>query len=286
MFCAAALFLFSPSKRSGGMIPDIDSVTRILEETAAAEVLPRFRALEAEEVQSKGSGELVTVADLASERVLSERLAALLPGSLVVGEEAVEADPSLLERLSGTTPVWIIDPIDGTGNFARGEPVFVLMVGLVCRGETLAGWIHDPINHCTAVTERGAGAWMAGQRLSVAEGAAPQNMEGTLHASSFAPPDIAAQVRARRVRVKALKSMRCAGREYMRLASGEIQFSLFTRLMPWDHVPGTLLHREAGGAVYCLDHRPYSALRFRDMGLLMAPDEGSWQALYETIFGP
>lgn len=264
---------------------DIEAVTQILVETAASEILPRFRDLDADEVQSKASGELVTVADLASERVLSERLPDLLPGSKVLGEEGAEADPSLFGYLAEDTPVWIIDPIDGTGNFARGVPHFAVMVGLVQGGETLAGWIHDPVEGTTAAAELGGGAWMAGRRLSVAAPSAPAEMQGTLHASSFAPPHIARQVQSRRDRVRAVKSLRCAGKEYLRLITGNLQFSLFTRLMPWDHVPGTLLQREAGGVAHCFDQQPYTALRYRDIGVLMAPDQPAWQALYDTILG-
>lgn len=264
---------------------DIDAVTQILVETAAAEILPRFRSLGEGDIQSKSSGEVVTVADLASEKVLSERLPALLPGSKVLGEEGVDADPSLFSYLAGDTPVWIIDPVDGTSNFARGTPDFAVMVGLVRGGETLAGWIHDPVNGTTATAELGGGAWMDGQRLSVAASGEPAEMQGTLHASSFAPPHIAQRVQSRRKRVRAVKSLRCAGKEYLRLAGGEIQFSLFTRLMPWDHVPGTLLQREAGGVAYCFDRQPYTALRYEDIGVLMAPDEAAWQALYDTILG-
>jgi fructose-1,6-bisphosphatase/inositol monophosphatase family enzyme len=80
-----------------------------------------------------------------------------------------------------------------------------------------------------------------------------------------------------------VKSLGCAGAEYLRLAAGEVHFSLFTRLMPWDHVPGTLLHREAGGIALCFDGRPYTAERYRDIGLLMAPDRRSWGALQATL---
>jgi fructose-1,6-bisphosphatase/inositol monophosphatase family enzyme len=76
-----------------------------------------------------------------------------------------------------------------------------------------------------------------------------------------------------------------AGAEYLRLAAGETQFSLFTRLMPWDHVPGTLLHHEAGGTALCFDGTPYTAARYREIGLLMAPDRPSWDALHEALLG-
>jgi fructose-1,6-bisphosphatase/inositol monophosphatase family enzyme len=261
----------------------IDKVTAAIEEVAASEVTPRFRALPKSEVRAKENGELVTSADLACERELSARLSSLLPGSRVVGEEAVEADPSVMELLSGDDPVWVIDPIDGTGNFARGTPVFAVMVALIVAGRTVAAWIHDPVTPRTAVGEVGAGAFMDGRRLAVRRPARPEDMRGTLHASSFAPAELAQRVARRRDRVTALKSLRCAGWEYLRLASGEMDFTLFTRLMPWDHAPGILLHQEAGGVANCFDGTPYNALRYREIGVLMAPDAPSWHYLHETL---
>ncbi len=228
----------------------------------------------------------MTVADEASERALTRRLRDLLAGSLVVGEEAVASNPAVLGNLSRDSPVWIVDPIDGTGNYAGGNPIFAVMVGLVRGNETLGAWIHDPSEDRTLTAQLGAGAWMAGRRLKVAAPDTPKAMRGTLHASTFASAETARQVQSRRGRVGAIKSLRCAGHEYLRLAQGQMHFSLFTRLMPWDHVPGTLIQREAGGVASTLDGVPYRAADYQSAGLLMAPDETSWQALRETLFGP
>ena len=96
---------------------------------------------------------------------------------------------------------------------------------------------------------------------------------------------MARQIQARRERVGTVKSLRCAGWEYLRLATGETQFSLFTKLMPWDHVPGTLIYREAGGVARTLDGAPYGARSHRAPGLLLAPDPGSWNWLHDALFG-
>lgn len=265
---------------------DLDTVATILEEVAAEEVLPRFRKLRDHEVRAKEGGELVTVADLAAEAQIERRLRDLLPGSRVVGEEAVAEDPGLLDLLESEDDwIWVVDPIDGTGNFAGGTPVFAVMAGLVRRGETAAAWIHDPVGGRTATAERGAGAWLNGRRLKLAAPPPFEDLRGTLHAGTFAPPAMVRQVQARRARVGAIKSLRCAGWEYLRLATGEMQFSLFTRLKPWDHVPGALIYREAGGLARTLDGAPYGARSHRAPGLLLAPDEASWQWLHDTLFG-
>ena len=264
----------------------IDRVTEAIEAVAAEEIMPRFRSLRDHEIEAKANGELVTAADIACEKVLSAQLPGLLPGSEVVGEEAVAAEPALMDLLDGEGPVWIIDPVDGTGNFARGTAVFAVMVALAVGGKTQAAWIHDPIGGRTAVAEAGSGAYMAGQTLKVAPAAAAlSEMTGTLHASSFAPPEIAQRVHKRRGRVKALRSLRCAGAEYLRLITGEMQFTLFTRLMPWDHAPGVLLHQEAGGTARCFDGDDYGVRRHREIGVLMAPDGTSWDLLHRELLG-
>ena len=269
------------------MIVDIEAVSTILREVAAEEVMPRFRALAEHEIKAKKGGEVVTVADVAAEREITRRLRYLLPGSQVVGEEATAEDPGLLDKFTQEDDwIWVIDPIDGTANFAGGKPLFALMVALVRKGEVGAAWILDPIGPRCATAERDAGAWLDGARLTLGPPPPPADLRGTLHASSFATADMARQIQARRARVGAVKSLRCAGWEYLRLATGAIQFSLFTKLMPWDHVPGTLIFREAGGLARTLDGASYDARSHRAPGLLMAPDQASWDWLHERLFGP
>ncbi len=262
---------------------DAASVTKIIEETAQQEVLPRFQKLKEGEVSEKAQGEVVTIADTETERVLSERFRSLLPGSYVVGEEAVSADPAVMDLLEGPEPVWVIDPIDGTSNYASGKPVFAVMVALVVAGETRNAWIHDPIGARCLTAEQGAGAWMSGQRLAVKESVAASDMSGTLHASQYALPDTAAKIKANREKVQALPSLRCAGHEYLRLATAQMHFSLFTRLMPWDHVAGCLIQEEAGGVALCFDGTPYTALRHQEKGLLIAPSKDAWLELQATL---
>lgn len=265
--------------------PDIDRVARLIEEVAVVEVMPRFKRLAADDVREKPSGELVTVADEAAEAWLAPRLLDLAPGSLVVGEEAAAADPGLLGRLSGDRLVWLIDPIDGTSNFAAGRPAFAVMVALVHAREIRAGWIHDPIGARTASAARGAGAWLGSERMTAAP--APSRaaeMTGSLLAGFFGSQEIGRTVEARRNRVRAIKSLRCAGLEYLRLASGEIHFTLFTKLMPWDHAPGVIIHGEAGGYSAYLEGGAYEPVHLNRSGLLLAPDETSWRSLHGLLF--
>jgi len=118
----------------------VSRVAEIIREVSATEILPRFGRLEDGEIVEKGPGDLVTVADRASERELTARLRDLLPGSRVVGEEAVFEDPGVLDALDGPDPVWIIDPIDGTDNYANANARFTVLVALARGGELQASW--------------------------------------------------------------------------------------------------------------------------------------------------
>src|SRR3546814_14112525 len=89
----------------------------------------------------------------------------MLAGSRVLGEEAVANDASLLSMLDEGQPVWAVDPLDGTGNFSAGLPIFTVIVALVVGGEVRAGWIHDPLNGRTSVAHQGEGAFVDGNRV-------------------------------------------------------------------------------------------------------------------------
>ncbi|WP_158045553.1 inositol monophosphatase family protein [Skermanella pratensis] len=264
------------------MLPDTDRVSTIIREVAEAEILPRFRRLASSDIREKGPGDLVTIADESSERELARRLRDLLPGSAVIGEEAAAADQSVLQRIFNDEPVWIIDPVDGTSNFASGKPQFGVIVALAGGGETLAGWIHDPLGRRTAVAVKGEGAWLDSTRLRAAGPASPADMTGVL-SSRYFDLSIRERLEDRRHRFAHTFSLRCAAHEYLSLNSGEVHFSLYRRIMPWDHAAGTLMHAEAGGYHARLDGSPYAPTE-QTGGLLLAPDRRSWTELCDLLF--
>lgn len=256
------------------MIVDITGVAEIIREAAQAEILPRFRKLEPHQIREKKPGDLVTEADVEAERFLTRRLMEVLPGSLVVGEEATAHDPRVLDGLAGDAPVWVVDPVDGTANFARHLPVFGVIVALTIGGRTVAGWIHDPINDVMATAEVGEGAWLGQRRLSVvADGGPLAAMTGSLGHDKN--PLI---TRA----VGRLTRSGSVAHDYIALAEGRLDFACYRRLMPWDHAAGVLLHGEAGGYSALLDGAPYRAQPSM-AGLLLAPGMAGWRALRDLI---
>lgn len=265
----------TPWARSMTRIPDLERVADLIATIAAEEMTPRFRRLASHDIRAKDdAGDLVTIVDEICERRLTEALSTLLPGSLVVGEEATAADPKTLARLSQDQPVWLIDPLDGTRNFARGEPEFASMVALVERDTILAAWIHDPLAGLTAMAERGQGAWQGGKRLSVADPKPIGQRRGAFNIPSSGPRKRAASALATAIEHR--HRITCAGRSYLDLATGALDLAIFRKLKPWDHAPGVLIHAEAGGVSGLLA----DATAYRpslEMGpMLVTTDQAAW----------
>ena len=252
--------------------------------------MPRFRNLSAHEVRQKSSAmDLVTDADEAAERMIAGGLRQIFPNAVVIGEEATERDPSLLDWLADADLAFLIDPVDGTKNFASGLPLFGVMVAAVRRGEIVAGWIHDPVGNDTAMAIRGEGAWIAyrdGRRadLKVAPPVAIREMLGCASWHHMPEPERTA-VAANLTGFGAVACYRCAAHEYRMAAAGHCHFLVHSKLMPWDHAAGWLLHREAGGYSARFDRSPYRP-DLREGGIICSPDEETWRMIHERLFGP
>ncbi len=262
----------------------LDQVADLIREVAATIVLPRFRHLSSDQIVQKAPGDLVTIADKESEQALTAGLTALLPGSTVVGEEAVAADPRVLERMRGDGAIWIVDPVDGTNNFAAGKTPFALMVALVRDGEPTASWILDPVGDHLTVAEAGAGAYRDGDRIKTRTddpGAAA--LRGVV-ATHYLPQHLREVARANAPALgQVTNGHHCAGYEYPAVALDEQQFVLFWRILPWDHVPGSLIIREAGGTVLHLDGAPYRPAD-SERGLLVAANDDIWHTTRDALF--
>jgi len=268
---------------------DLIAITELLASVARAEIMPRFRRLGPGDIRAKSSVlDVVTDADTQAEIAISAGLRAMFPGCVLVGEEAAAADGSILGLLGDADLAFTIDPVDGTANFAAGMPLFGSMVSAVRRGEVIACVIHDPITGETLGALRGEGAWARAadggtQSLQVSSPKPLGELTGLAGWRYFAP--------ARRDRVlqgfptvAQICDFRCAAHAYRLVAMGACDFLLFNRLLPWDHAPGWLLHREAGGYAAILDGRPYSPT-IHTGGMICAPDRESWLALHEALIG-
>jgi len=267
---------------------EVSRITELLAEAARVEVMPRWRKLGSGDVDTKsGPFDLVTAGDRAAEAFVEARLASVLPGAVLVGEEGVSVDPSRMAAVTEAETALVLDPIDGTANFAAGLPLFAVMAALVRRGETVAAWIHDPIGRDTAIAVKGGGAWIedeAGERRALrVRSTGPDVATMTACISHRYPPEaLRPRIRSGMGSFGAGWELRCAGHEYRLAAQGHVQVLLFWKLMPWDHLPGVLIHAEAGGVAACWDGSPYRPGVMAG-GLLLAPDQESWTSARDAL---
>ncbi|MEU9328765.1 inositol monophosphatase family protein [Streptomyces canus] len=235
-----------------------DDVEEAVRKAAAAEVMPRFRRLAAHEVDQKaGPHDLVTDADRLAERYLTETLGALLPGSVVVGEEAVHANPASYEALQGDTPVWIVDPVDGTRQFVHGDPGFCMLVALAKSGVLLASWTYAPARDQLATAIRGRGAFLDGERLYAGVPEPGRDLQVATSHPDYTTDEQKRGLLGLWTDGVAPRACGSAGLEYLAVARGESDAVAFSWEAAWDHAAGLLLVEEAGGAHLTLTGEPF-----------------------------
>lgn len=267
---------------------DIAALAALLQEAAYEEIRPRFRNLGEGDVRMKTEAiDLVTEADEAAERHIRRGIEALMPDALFIGEEAVAADPPLLAKLADADLAVVVDPIDGTFNFAAGLTLFGVMLAVVSKGETVAGIIYDPIGNDWAICEKGSGAWLcrpdgSQEQMFMRPSGPLEQMIGIAN-TGFFDIDQRRKILSNLAQVRLFTSYRCAAHEYRLLGQGHMDFAMYNKLMPWDHLGGALMMQEAGGHVARFDGSPYKPSHV-DGGLLIAADEEAWQELREKIF--
>ncbi|MFT4216420.1 MAG: inositol monophosphatase [Micropruina sp.] len=234
-----------------GKAMDTTAVAEIIRQVAAEEIVPRFRSLADDEIIEKKPGDVVTVADRLAEQVLTRIFRAHDADCLVVGEEAVYADPAPLRALPTAELAWVIDPVDGTRNFADGKPDFAVMVAEVRRGVTTRGWIWQPMHDRMYIAERGAGVTCNDVPLSRQRVSEP--LIGALHGRWGRPRgDLPGNVRLTRLAA-------CCGVDYPDVIEGRKAFVGYWSMNPWDHLPGALMLDEMGGRIATTDGRRYAA---------------------------
>ncbi len=209
-------------------------------------------------MHKKGRIDLVTAADLEAERAFRALIAARFPDHVVVGEEARAAEVPLGRCR------WIIDPVDGTTNFAHGLALFCVSIALEVDGRVELGVVYDPINEELFVAERGAGARLNGTPLGVTTCAA---LVDALLCTGF--PYTVREERRQQVAVfaafleeaQAVRRLGSAALDLCYVAAGRFDGYWEELVHPWDIAAGALIVEEAGGRVTGLAGEPFDPFR-------------------------
>lgn len=247
-------------------------------------ILPHFRALAPDQIRWKsGIDDLVTAADLAAEAAISADARQILPGALIVGEEATAADPSLPARIADADLAVIIDPIDGTWNFANGLSVFGVILAVTSRGRTVFGMLYDPLNDDWIEATLGHGAWYHrhGRHRLMQPAETPADPAGLISPWLFPEPRRKAVFEAL-PRFRRVDNLRCSCHEYRLLAQGGTDFMLSALAKPWDHAAGVLIAQETGALARMLDGGDYLP-GTSDGPILVARDQATAAYVIDTL---
>jgi fructose-1,6-bisphosphatase/inositol monophosphatase family enzyme len=245
----------------------VPRLSDLLNKAADKAVLPRFGHLLSHQIEEKSAGEVVTIADREAERIIADGLKTLCPNARIVGEEAAAASPDILTGLDDGD-VWLIDPLDGTSNFAAAREPFAIMIALLRDGDILLSMIADPLSKTIFAAEKGAGAYRGNTRVHGDQSAVP-SLTGAVF-TRFMPPAMQQDISPRAAEAaQIVPGLMCTGAEYPAVATGDRHFAIFWRTLPWDHAPGALFLTEAGGCVTRLNGTPYRPADAQS-GLLVA----------------
>jgi fructose-1,6-bisphosphatase/inositol monophosphatase family enzyme len=258
-----------------------EAMHALLRQVSQQAILPYYQKLATDQITAKAADDVVTVADGLAENMLTEGLAKIvdLP---VVGEEASHADASVQDRLAGDC--WIVDPLDGTRNFAKGQPPFGILIALASGGVAHTGWVYDCLTGRFCVAHQRKGAIVDGEKVTA---------RPTGEALPVAAISLIFMDPARREAVKAAMEglyrqvdvPYCAAEQYPRLVLGVNDVSIFERTLAWDHAAGALWVNEAGGKVARPDGSPYRVDEWQRKGLIGAASPALWEEMAGLLAG-
>ncbi len=257
------------------------AVRQAVRAASASVILPRFRQLSSAQISEKRNFEdLVTVADTEAEAMIRTQLARDWPEAEVLGEEGVAAEPAMRDAMAG--PGWkvIVDPVDGTWNFAKGLSVFGVIAAVAHGGRLDYGLLYDPLNDDWI--EAGAGgparrvhADGAEAELRTSTERDPARMFGYVPLVLY-PPEQRRAAALAGLSYRRITSLMCSCHEYRMLAQGHVDFVLTgPQPFPWDHAAAVLIVRAAGGVARFLDGGDYDLSRKQGV-LLLASCEEVW----------
>lgn len=235
-------------------------IVEVLRSTSREEILPFFRCLSQDEIFAKShADDLVTVADRAAEARLTDAFHQLFPDALIVGEEAVAADPAILDDLPEADLAVIIDPVDGTWNFAHGLATFGVIIGICRKGVPVAGYLYDPCLDDCVYAEAGEGAWYL--RKNTPRALRPYmgsgEIKGTLCNLWGFPEGARANIANILGEQGRIHSVGSSCQEYRSVALGSFSTILSNHSAPWDHLAGAVVLQELGGGLLDLEGAPY-----------------------------
>ncbi|WP_297528458.1 inositol monophosphatase family protein [Thiohalobacter sp.] len=256
-------------------LPDPTTLAELVRRAAREELMPRFERVRR---SFKADGSVLTEADLAMDRRLQQALARDWPEIGFLSEEMGTDEQTAL--LAEGRPLWCLDPLDGTSNFAAGIPFFGVSLALIEAGQPVVGVIHDPVRDESVYASRGNGCFRNGERLQLEPRDTPLSKAIALVDFKRLKPALR-RACAERPPWHSQRNFGSCALEWAWLAAGRGDVYLHGGQKLWDFAAGTLLLEEAGGFSATLEGDPVFRADMAPRPVVASPDAelfAAWQA--------
>ena len=229
---------------------DLQQLKAIIVSAAREELLPRFAKVEREH---KADGSFLTEADLAVQERIAKQLLQHWPETVFLGEEMTAEQQAGL--LASDQPVWCLDPLDGTSNFAAGIPYFAISLALLDKGEVVLGIVYDPLRDECFAASKVDGASLNGKPLQVPVSGLELNHATALIDFKRLAPELAVRL-VRELPYASQRSFGSVALDWCWLAMGRSHIYLHGRSNIWDYAAGNFIFSKAGGYSCTLEGEP------------------------------
>ncbi len=259
---------------------DAERLIEIVRRAAQEELIPRFAVTRRER---KADGSIVTEADRVTQRRLIAELQAHWPQFEVLGEEMPQPQQEALLK-QGRPGLWLLDPLDGTSNFAAGVPFYSISLALMRQGRIELGLVYDPSRDETFIAERSAGAYLNGRRLRAAEHGLPESLEQGIALLDLKrlPSRLAVRM-ALQPPFASQRNFGSVALEWCWLAAGRGHLYLHGKQQLWDYAAGHRILLESGGEACTFEGRPVFTPSLRPRSVVAAGDHNLFHRWRRTL---
>ena len=224
---------------------DSSDIREILFRVSKTIIIPSFGNLAKKQISYKNGVDIVTDIDIAVEQELNNQLSKLIKNSNFIGEEIYSKDPSILKYYLSDEYCWTVDPIDGTKNFAKSKERFAVMVALTKNKKIIQSFIFKPMTNDFMYADK-SGAYINDKKINLKKETLLENAIGSI-STKYWDELTKSKILSIKHIFGEINSYGSIGCEYFDMALGLRDFTLLSRLYPWDHIPGVYIIRKSGG---------------------------------------
>ncbi len=235
-----------------------NDLQEILYNISKSIILPNFGNLKKKQISYKGGKDIVTEIDISVENQLSHILPKLVKNSNFIGEETYSKNPSILNNYLSEEYCWTVDPIDGTSNFAKSDEKFAVMIALTKNKKIIQSFIYKPLSADLMYADN-TGTFLNNKKITLNKKIKIENATGSVSTKYWSDWDNTEKEKLLSIKIKFknVNSYGSIGCEYFDITKGIRDFTLLSRLYPWDHIPGVFIVRQAGGHDCHFDKKEY-----------------------------